>query len=219
MKNIILLCIIFTFANASPTIQQKTQANCRKLLTDSGASDFFGAMVAHGIHAMTLDDLKIFDPLATENNFVPTVARDLHAEIAVLPYTPDWKSKDSHMFLTDGMKVLDSVLSHMNDKSWDNAGFSPLERVEHAFHMRETWARIKIEYDQIGKTNQAPDADVCACAMDIENNGVMQVLQGSAMALRDPEHRVKYGKSTLIWINMASKAYMQNGKRMQDQQM
>jgi len=186
MKTFIILSLTFIFTGGVPVSEQNNQSVCHDILIKSGASDSFDAMVAHGVHSLTLDDLKQFDPLATENNFVPTIDRDLRSEIAILPYTPDWKSTDSSMFLTEPMKVLDSVLSHMHEKHWDIVAFNPLERVVHAFHMKEAWARTKKEFDQIGKTRTVPSDQACSCAMDVENNGIMKVMRFTAMALREP---------------------------------
>jgi len=158
---------------------------CKSIMKDAGASDTFAAMVAHGIHGMTLDDLKKFDPLATEDNYVPTVNRDLRAEQAIIPYAKDMKPADRAL-RTEGMQVLDMVIMHMNDKHWDITGFNALERVAHIFHMRELWLYTKDQFDQIGKTIPAPNENACLCMMDVENNGVMKMMRFVTMALREP---------------------------------
>jgi len=150
---------------------------CAGKLKAVGASESFDAMVAHGVHSMTLDDLRKFDPSATEKNFVPTIDLNDHFEQTLLPYLPDkGGARGGESFLTDGMTVLDLVLTHMDDRVWTTANITTIERLVHEYHMRESWARAKIEFDKIGKLIPAPNEDACKCATDIENNGVMKIL-------------------------------------------
>lgn len=202
MKIFFILSTSFIFAHA---ISNRTA--CQKLLTDSGASDVFDATVAHGIHSLTLHELKKFDPLATENNFVPTMNCDMRAEIAILSYAPDLKSKDNDIFFTEPMKVLDSILSL--EESWSTSSFNPLERVAHAFHMRELWARAKKEFDQIGKAKEAPNDDFCACVMDIENNGIMDVMRSTVTAMRDTSSWMSRSQFYIQYSNQNGREQMQ----------
>jgi len=92
---------------------------------------------------------------------------------------------DQSSFDTDGMKTLDSILLHMDNKFWDVKNFSPLERVVHGFHMKEVWAKTLKQFQKIKKSNQ-PNANACDCAMDIGNNGIMNVLKYLALVIREP---------------------------------
>lgn len=87
--------------------------------------------------------------------------------------------------MTDGIKTLDDVLSHIDEHLYDIRFYGPLERIAHAFHMEESWAHMKKEYDRI-KANP-PNNTICECAMDIENNGVLKMLRFSAMGIREPQ--------------------------------
>jgi len=155
--------------------------SCAKVLENGGATKGFTLSVTHAIHSMTVNVLKKFDPLASEHNFVPTMNMDSQSEQAILSYAPDLKSKDADMFLTDGMKTLDMVFSHMNDKNWDIPGFTTLDRVTHAFHMQEFWAHVEKEYGKIGTTIPVPNQAFCQCASDVENNGIMKTMRGISM--------------------------------------
>jgi len=119
---------------------------------------------------------------------VPTVDHDLRSEQAIISYAKDIKASDNKL-RTEGMKVLDMVITHMNDNHWDIVGFTALERVAHIFHMREMWAHTKDEFDRIKK----PSDVVCKCAMNVDNNGIMKMLRFVAMALREPS--LVYGDS------------------------
>ncbi|CAJ0922556.1 unnamed protein product, partial [Mesorhabditis belari] len=144
----------------------------------AGASQWFGASVAHSIHSINVRALQKFEPSTTEKNSVPTVNLDLSADRPILSHAPDRRGPSDSMYLTDGMKTLDEVLSHMGDKKWDIGFFSPLERVVHVFHMQEAWEMTLKEYQKL-KQNP-PSSDVCKCAKDIENNGA-SLIYGDTM--------------------------------------
>ena len=88
------------------------------------------------------------------------------------------------MFETDAMKTLDEILSHMNDDAYDIRLYSPIEKIVHTFHMKEQWAMILKEYNQL-KANP-PHAQVCPCVLDIENNDVLSMLRSIALLFREP---------------------------------
>lgn len=175
--------LVFVFSAAAPS--NGDAGECASKLKAVGASESFDAMVAHGVHSMTLDDLKKFDPTATENNFVPTIDLNAQFEQTLLSYLPKKSAKGSESYLTDGMTVLDSVLTHMDDKVWNVSNITTIERLVHEFHMREAWARAKVEFDNMGKKTSAPDDDACACALDIENNGIMKILAIMTMGVEE----------------------------------
>uniref|UniRef100_A0A914WJG2 Uncharacterized protein n=1 Tax=Plectus sambesii TaxID=2011161 RepID=A0A914WJG2_9BILA len=158
--------------------------SCARILRQNAKRAPF-SMVGHGIHSLTVRDLRrFFDPLATEINFIPTINRDLAADYPLLQHAPDLKSPDEEMFVTDAMKAIDLSLSHMGDLNWDIKHFSPLENVVHIFHMEEVWARAQKQFEIIKKA--PPSAETCACVMDIENNGVFKFLRFTALAIREP---------------------------------
>ncbi|CAJ0963977.1 unnamed protein product, partial [Mesorhabditis belari] len=172
---------IVEVSSAAPRVDTETQ--CMDVLKLAGTSDWFGVNVGHAIHSMSVRILQRFEPTTNENNSVPTINMDSFADPAILPNAPDRRGPSDAMYLTDGMKTLDEVLSHMNEKGWDIKYFSPLERVVHAFHMEEAWAMVLKEYEMV-KQNP-PSSTVCSCARDVENNGVLKMLRFTAIAIRD----------------------------------
>lgn len=182
-----------------------TKDKCSQMLSDAGASSKFAGSVAHAVHSMTVDDLKKFYPTANENNYVPTVNKDLKANKAILLYAPDVNMSNG-TFITDGMKTLDIVLSRMDDKQWDIKNYSPLEKLVHAFHMKEVWAKALKQFDLI-KSNP-PNLETCYCALDIGHNGVMDVMKYLALVIREPS--LVYGNPALKDFNWDGNVYRFN---------
>lgn len=158
--------------------------DCKTALLDTVATDDFDVTVSHAIHSITTNELKKFDSTVTEDNWMPTVNYDLIADQAILPYAPDQSMPDDDMLATEPMKTLNLVLSHMNDEHWDITAFNPLERVLHAFHMREAWARAHLQYDRI--MVNPPNETICNCALAVNNNELMKLLRFTATAIREP---------------------------------
>uniref|UniRef100_A0A914YEJ6 Uncharacterized protein n=1 Tax=Panagrolaimus superbus TaxID=310955 RepID=A0A914YEJ6_9BILA len=96
------------------------------------------------------------------------------------------------MFLLDGSIILDEILSHMDDKSYNLKNYNPLEQIVHTFHMEEMWASALIDYRNF---EVDPPADkVCQCVMDIENNGILLKLRQTALIIREPNLMLGYGQ-------------------------
>jgi len=176
--------LFFVTENRANPVGELKPDECKAALLEAGVTEDFDVMVSHAIHSITMKELQKFDSTVTEDNYVPTVNYDLRADQAILPYAPDRRMPDDDMFVTEPMRTLNMVLSHMDDAHWDITAFNPLERVVHAFHMREVWGRARLQYNQI--TANPPNATVCQCALDVNNNGIMKLLRFTAMAIREP---------------------------------
>lgn len=159
-------------------------ANCKSVLKQGGASDEFAANVGHGIHSITVEELQKFGPNVTVQNRVPTIN---HAELEpitlVFLFAPDLRSNDSE-FRTEFMRSLDMVLSHIDDRKYYENGANVIEQIVHNAHMKEHWAHMLAHYQQI-KENPPVDENFCPCALDIENNGVLEVLFKAALRGRN----------------------------------
>lgn len=168
-----------------------------------GASDRFPGLVAHGIHSLTVGDLQLFFKAdVTSKNIIPTINADLRDRQAILFNAPDIPVNS--MFATPGMRILDRVLSHMDNPDYDIREYNALERIIHAMHMQEVWHGASIEYAKLAKT--PPSKELCLCVTDVDNNGVMEVLRLMALEVREPN--LMYGKSiklnngTMLWDNI-----------------
>ena len=59
------------------------QSKCNIELHGAGLSMNFNETIAHAIHSMTVQGLQLFNPRATENNYIPTVNHNLHDKTGV----------------------------------------------------------------------------------------------------------------------------------------
>ena len=152
-------------------------------MTQNGLSPRFPGAVAHGIHSITLEDIRYyFKPNATEKNNVPTLNYDLEDKLTVLKNAKLYGYDTS--FRTVGMHHLDQVLRDMDKKNWYLTNYSTLERLVHTIHMNEVWSKTKIHYDSISLLKY--NTDLCACIKDIKNNGVLKILPFMALKIRYP---------------------------------
>lgn len=179
----VFFCLALVYSLASPISNTAQASQCAKVLKEGGVSEQFAAIVAHGIHTLTVEDLRKFEPDVTEKNMVPTVNLDLNSDKLILLNAPDRKVV-GETFKTDGLKAFDQVLNHMDDQNYDVKGYSTLERVVHALHMHESWYNALQQYLKI-KANP-PSAEVCQCARDVQNNGILEFLRYLAYSVRDP---------------------------------
>lgn len=56
------------------------QSSCRELYTSYDLSRNFNETIAHTIHSMNVQGLRLFNPRATEDNRVPTVNHNIRDE-------------------------------------------------------------------------------------------------------------------------------------------
>ncbi|XP_068672187.1 uncharacterized protein [Montipora foliosa] len=197
----LFLCIaavIFTSAAAEST--------CRELYVSYDLSDNFNETIAHSIHSMTVQGLRLFNPRATADNRVPTVNHDIKdEEHLVLPYAPeDPTEKD---FSTDTMNIIDAVMSKIGlDDDGLGREWSPTERIVHKFHMIDVWHRVKEVFHEV-KQNP-PQDELCECLMDTASNGIFQAVHWVAehyksgtpiTLLNRPIPKLKDAASWKIW--------------------
>lgn len=192
MLPLVLLCVGLATAFGLPADDATKQ--CSDTLKAHGISSRFGGVIAHGIHSINVEQLRNFEPNVTEKNIIPTVNMDLSDDTAILPHAPAMKHSPGKMFETEAMRTVDGILSHMDDKKYDIKGYSALERLVHALHMREVWYRAQRAYPKIKAA--PPPAEVCACALDASNNGILKVLRYIALAIREPD--LMYGKHGVL---------------------
>ncbi|CAH3186540.1 unnamed protein product [Porites lobata] len=108
---------------AAALICSKAAANspCSSLYVSYDLSANFNETIAHSIHSMTVQGLRLFNPRATEDNRVPTVNHDIHDEKhLVLPYAPEDPYEED--FSTEAMNIMDAILSRIG---LDDDGLGP----------------------------------------------------------------------------------------------
>eukprot|EP00756_Hemistasia_phaeocysticola_P012790 Hpha_TRINITY_DN15229_c0_g2::TRINITY_DN15229_c0_g2_i2::g.65176::m.65176 len=141
------------------------------LLQGAGLGPMFNESIAHAIHSITVDGLRLFNPEAGPKNGVPTVNRNMRSTIHVVEDAP-LVELESNGFVTDPMKVINSIFNHLGEMD-DGLGatWTPVERIVHEFHMRDLWVAIKGMHDK-KVANNPPSKEVCACLLDTKANGV-----------------------------------------------
>jgi len=172
---------IISLQLVSSNVITNPQIDCVAVMKNSGLSDMFGEIVAHGIHSLTVEDLRMFEPTATEKNNIPTVNKDLQSDVAILPNAP---MAQSSPFSTSAMRVVDNVMSHMDSLSYDMRMHSTLEKLIHALHMKDLWSETKIAYNAVKE--KPPTKQTCSCVRDLNSNGVVKLLRLMALKIREP---------------------------------
>ena len=93
--------------------------------------------VAHGVHSLTLQELRyFFDKDAAKNNTIPIVNFNLSSPILVLQSVPDLKLNNT--FITPSMHSVDHILSNWENENFFMEGASVLELLVHNLYMYET---------------------------------------------------------------------------------
>jgi len=158
--------------------------DCPSILEQTSAlSDIFAKRIAHGIHSLTLADLRFyFNPNANETNNIPTINRNLTSSIPILNDAPDIGRSDR--FKTMGLLVAEEVLLNEN-QNWDLKNADTLEKLVHALHMHEMWTETSKLYKQI--LDNPPASNICPCLVDVENNGIYFHMRNNAILIREPE--------------------------------
>jgi hypothetical protein len=137
---------------------------------DANLSGNFNETIAHAIHSINVEALRLFNPAATEKNVIPTVS--LSSPGKVLPYAPLTScggmggASNTKDFATPMMNTIDNILSSIGEKD-DSLGpnWSPLERVVHVFHMKDLWQKVK-EVHSARVAGSRPSDTLCSCLLD-----------------------------------------------------
>lgn len=162
---------------------------CSDVLEASQLHSTFAKSISHGMHSMTVEDLRFhFNPNASEANNIPTVNMDLQSSQPILNNAPSRvvsSSEASSLFQSHGLRVLDLVLSNMDNKMWDGKNLDILDRIVHSFHMQEMWHQTAVVYKQI-VANPPKDKALCPCLKDVESNGIFHHLRDLALMIREP---------------------------------
>lgn len=120
--------------------------NCNDVMKENDLTKRFPKAVAHGIHSITLEDIRYyFKKNTTEKNNVSTVNYDLKDKQLVLQQAKMY----GYDIYTMGMRHLDQILRDMDKKNWYLANYSPLEKLAHTIHIHEVWAKAKVHYGSI----------------------------------------------------------------------
>jgi len=162
-----------------------SDGDCSSILEQSQLlSTKYPNRIAHGIHSLTLADLRrYFNPNANLTNNVPTINRNLSSSSEpILNDAPDIGRSDR--FQTMGLLVAEEVVLN-EDRDWDMHNADVLGKLMHALHMHEVWAATSKVYQSL-LANPPADPNFCPCLADVENNGVYFNLRNIAILIREP---------------------------------
>jgi len=163
-------------------------SRCKTTMEDAGLSLNYSTAVGHGIHSMSLQDLRaFFKEDAKLDNGIPTANRDMCAADTdiVLENAPDIPSD----FASIGLQTLDVQFQNMDDVNYMEMS-DVLQRLVHSFHMHEVWTAAKPYYDEY-LANEVSD-DVCGCVLDTAENGINQELKNIFLFFRECHGQLCY---------------------------
>ena len=120
--------------------------------------------VAHGMHSITVEDIKyFFDEKFPIENSLPTANLDLTGP-KVLMFVPSRPSD----FKFPGGAAVDFILSNNDDPlKFGSAGQTSLEEIVHQMHMLEMWNKASKMYKTL-KTKRLDTQQICPCLVSHE---------------------------------------------------
>merc|ERR1711942_274854 len=86
----------------------------------SELSESFMAVVAHGSHSLTKQDVEFYFPTDKKEIYLPVINPDLLSNTPILSQPVDFK----HSFSSPALRAVDQVLSHMNSPDYDIRNYS-----------------------------------------------------------------------------------------------
>ena len=159
--------------------------NCSKSLIDHGI-DFssFPLSIAHGIHSITIEQLKhFFGVHVPSQNGIPTVNSNLTGD-DILPNAP--RLNNDQNILSLEMKIMDFIISNNDDpKKFFIRGLPILEKIAHEAHMNEIYVRANRTYWEIAKTFSNKNQFACSCIANEKKNGILDSLKEISHQIRN----------------------------------
>jgi len=213
---LIFMFSISTFVGCHPTKENDPAPDkpisCEESFTNNGLNySTFHQGVAHGIHSLSLEEIRyFFKPDAPENNKIPTANIDFRSEDVINFNAPLWGYEDR--FDTWALKIMDWFM--LNDKPYIlMKGTSTVEKIAHQYHMQEVYTRASKMYKDL-VLNPPVDPKVCTCSNDVTANGVLDEVKtykdrkGSSLYLGRKKRSTN--EDTL---NQLQKAYLRNSNQ------
>merc|ERR1711962_351929 len=164
------------------------QYDCPSILYSplmGGLDPSFPGVVAHGVHSITIPDIKHYFPSSIQNTIrIPVVNPDLISQDLLLPSSPEFQSS----FHSPTLQAVDRILSHLGEPHYDIRGYTDLERLVHAAHMHEMWYGASKVYSDIQERGGITEPGLCQCIQDVENKDVIRMLHIIARKARKDKH-------------------------------
>merc|ERR1719309_1727298 len=141
----ILLLVAFCFLKQTAAGAAAGGPTCTTVMYSkrfAGLPPSFPGVVAHGVHSITVPDINYYFPNDQDDIYMPVVNPDMVSMNPILFRPPNFE----HTFNTPALRVVDQVLSHMNDPHRDMSLYTNLEKIVHASHMQDVWQQASTEY-------------------------------------------------------------------------
>merc|ERR1712223_1032133 len=161
---------------------KEPEATCSDVMTRNGLNfSSFWQGAAHGLHSLHLEEIRHFlEPLATEDNKIPVVNKDLSSRQTILFDAP-LAGYDEH-FHTMALKVM-AYFMRNDGKDFFEQGLNTLEKLTHQYHMHEIYAAAAPIYKKM-KENPPADPELCGCVNDITGNRILGEMANIARQLK-----------------------------------
>ena len=105
----------------------------------------FAALIAHGTHSLSRQDIQYYFPSEKKEFNLPTVNPDLLSKTSILSQPIDFQ----HSWQSPALRLIDQILTHMDSTSYDEKDATPLERILHASHMQDWWFEGSKAYSKL----------------------------------------------------------------------
>merc|ERR1719239_8618 len=167
-----------------PFFETASAQNCSQVLAPLNLSWDFPDRAAHGIHSLTLNDIRMyFDPHAKADNGIPTVNVD-RSTPNLLNENPVLLDQPT-TFSFPPLHILDVILSNMDDTEYGIKNSNIIDKIAHDLHMSEIWTSaakyVKELYEEpLGN-------ETCSCLISSHEPYMLHRLEFLAVEIRNPE--------------------------------
>jgi len=167
-----------------PFFETVSAQNCSQVLAPLNLSWDFPDRAAHGIHSLTLNDIRMyFDPNAKADNGIPTVNVD-RSTPNLLNENPVLLDQPT-TFSFPPLHILDVILSNMDDTEYGIKNSNIIDKIAHDLHMSEIWTSaakyVKELYEEpLGN-------ETCSCLISSHEPYMLRRLEFLAVEIRNPE--------------------------------
>merc|ERR1719239_283383 len=167
-----------------PFFETVSAQNCSQVLAPLNLSWDFPDRAAHGIHSLTLNDIRMyFDPIAKADNGIPTVNVD-RSTPNLLNENPVLLDQPT-TFSFPPLHILDVILSNMEVTEYGIKNSNIIDKIAHDLHMSEIWTSaakyVKELYEEpLGN-------ETCSCLISSHEPYMLRRLEFLAVEIRNPE--------------------------------
>jgi len=170
-------------ADDNEVSDDETSPLCDDIFSNIGLNySSFWKGAAHGVHSLSLEEIRyFFKANASEQNKIPTVNIDFRSENIINFNAPIWGYEDR--FGTWALKIMDWFM--LNDKPYLYQNrVNTLEKITHQYHMQEIYERAAVIYNQLLESPPEDVTNVCKCANDLTDNGILTEVVNIARQLK-----------------------------------